>query len=83
MKINGACKRQPGTDCLPDGTVALPCPLAGETAPVCAGAVSLVMAICPLKLQVCRAARMQWHELVMPLQDQSNLLAHTCVMQTV
>ena len=38
-------------------------PHAGNTAPVFAAAVSLAMATGPLKLQVCRAARRQWHEL--------------------
>ena len=58
MRNSGACRRQPGANCLLDDMSASPCPLAGETAPVCAAAVSLVMATCPLQLQVCGAARM-------------------------
>ena len=62
-----ACKRQPDANCSLANTSASPGPLAGETAPVCAAAVSLVMAACPLNLQVCRAPSMRWHELVIPI----------------
>ena len=70
---------QQAANCLLDDTSVLPCPLAGETAPFCAAAVSLVMATCPLKLQVCRAAGLRWHELVISIDQGSNQLDSTHV----